>query len=210
LVLAGRPTSLDAITELFVKYIPVSPHCQVRLNDYRVGQWFPFADGQGYFYDQKAVVAVGAMVGLLASQSGFNGLSIDFSHMIEKMESTANYLGLYDSLRQQVTESLLTPDNNTSTMEAQSFPVFIGCKKLDAVQYQARPIFAIYNHSDKQILRMTLSRDYSENKEAIVLEEVSDIDGNIIPKGSVELVQQSIVNDGKHWLDKGEFELAIK
>lgn len=210
LVLAGRPTSLDAITELFVKYIPVSPHCQVRLNDYRVGQWFPFADGQGYFYDQKAVVAVGAMVGLLASQSGFNGLSIDFSHMIEKMESTANYLGLYDSLRQQVKESLLTPDNNTSTMEAQSFPVFIGCKKLDSVQYQARPIFAIYNHSNKQILRMTLSRDYSENKEAIVLEEVSDIDGNIMPKGSVELVQQSIVNDGKHWLDKGEFELAIK
>lgn len=210
LVLAGRPTSLDAITELFVKYIPVSPHRQIRLNDYRVGQWFPFADGQGYFYDQKAVVAVGAMVGYQASHTGFNGLSIDFSLMIERMESTANYLGIYNSRRQQVETSLLTPNNSSATVELQTFPVFIGCKKYDSSQYQARPLFAIYNKSHEPILRMVLTRNYIEDKESVVIEEISDNQGNTIPMRDVELIQQSIVNDGKYWLDKGEFELAIK
>jgi hypothetical protein len=210
LVLAGRPTSLDAITELFVKYIPVSPHRQVRLNDYRVGQWFPFADGQGYFYDQKAVVAVGAMVGHLASNAGFNGLSIDFTHMIERMESTANYMGIYNSRRQQVEESFLTPNDSSTVVHIQGFPVFIGCKKLNSVQYQARPMFAIYNHSNSQALTLVLSRNYTEDKEKIFIEEITDSHGNNVPKRDVELIQQSIVNDGKYWLDKGEFELAIK
>ena len=86
IVLAGRPTSLDPITELFIKYIPTSPDRLIRLNDYRVGSWFPTADGQGYFYDQKAIVAVGAMVGYRASHSGLKGLVLDFCQMIKKMK----------------------------------------------------------------------------------------------------------------------------
>ncbi|MDE6207472.1 MAG: virulence factor SrfB, partial [Muribaculaceae bacterium] len=83
-VLSGRPTSLDAVTELFVKYLPVTPDNLVRLNEYRVGQWFPLADPQGYFYDQKAVVAVGAMVGHLASTKGFNGLTVRFDRLAKE------------------------------------------------------------------------------------------------------------------------------
>jgi hypothetical protein len=55
-----------------------------------------------------------------------------------------------------------------------------------------------------------LSRSYFENKEVIFIEEVSDMQGNSLNRNSVELVQQSLVNDGRYWLDKGEFELAIK
>ncbi len=210
LILAGRPSSLDPITELFIKYIPISPDRLIRLNDYRVGTWYPFADGQGYFYDQKSVVAVGGMVGYLASSLGFNGLSIDFSRMIKGMKSTACYIGDYNSRRQQIAESYLTPGRSTATVQFVVFPSFIGCKQLDSPLYQARPLYAVYNNTNRHALRITLSRNYYESREDLQVEEVIDDQGNTLPKAAVELVLQSITDDGKYWLDKGEFELAVK
>ena len=210
LILAGRPSSLDPITELFIKYLPISPDRLIRLNDYRVGTWYPFADGQGYFYDQKSVVAVGGMVGHLASSQGFNGLSIDFSKMIEKMKSTACYIGDYNSRRQQVATSYLTPTKDSATVQFVVFPSFIGCKQLNSPLYQARPLYAIYNNTNNHALRITLSRNYHESREDLEIDEVMDEQGNTVPKSSVELVLQSITDDGKYWLDKGEFELSVK
>lgn len=209
IVLAGRPTSLDPITELFIKYVPTAPDRLIRLNEYRVGSWFPTADGQGYFYDQKAIVAVGGMVGYLASHSGLQGLIIDFSKMIKKMSSTSNYLGIYNSRRQQVAETVLSPTTSSASLTLSVFPVFIGCRQFDAVMYQARPLYAIYNHGSANTLHVRLSRSFNENKEHLIIEEAMDAEfRNRI--NEVELVQQSLVDDGKHWLDKGEFELTIK
>ena len=209
IVLAGRPSSLDPITELFIKYVPTAPDRLIRLNEYRVGSWFPTADGQGYFYDQKSIVAVGGMVGYLASHNGLKGLVIDFSKMIKKMTSTANYLGEFNSRRQQVTTSLLTPTAATAEMTVSVFPAFIGCRQLNATNYQARPLYAIYNHGRSQTLQIRLSRSFHENKEEIVIEEALDSEYRNCKK-DLELVQQSLVDDGKYWLDKGEFELSIK
>lgn len=209
IVLAGRPSSLDPITELFIKYVPTAPDRLIRLNEYRVGSWFPTADGQGYFYDQKSIVAVGGMVGYLASHNGLKGLVIDFSKMIKKMTSTANYLGEFNSRRQQVTTSLLTPTEATAEMTVSVFPAFIGCRQLNATIYQARPLYAIYNHGRSQTLQIRLSRSFHENKEEIVIEEALDSEYRNCKK-DLELVQQSLVDDGKYWLDKGEFELSIK
>lgn len=210
LILAGRPSSLDPITELFIKYMPISPDRLIRLNEYRVGTWFPFADGQGYFYDQKSVVAVGGMVGHLASSLGFNGLSIDFSRMIKTMKSTSCYIGDYNSRRQQVPTSYLTPGHSSATVQFVVFPSFIGCKQLNSPLYQARPLYAIYNNTSHHALRVTLTRNYHESREDLEVEEVMDEQGNTLPKSSVDLVLQSITDDGKYWLDKGEFELSVK
>lgn len=210
LILAGRPSSLDPITELFIKYIPISPDRLIRLNEYRVGTWYPFADGLGFFYDQKSVVAVGAMVGHLASSLGFNGLSIDFSRMIKEMKSTAHYIGDYNTRRQQVPVSYLTPSKSSATVQFVVFPAFLGCKQLNSPLYQARPLYAIYNNTNSHSLRITLSRNYHEDREALEIEEVMDEQGNTLPKSSVDLVLQSITDDGKYWLDKGEFELSVK
>lgn len=209
IVLAGRPTSLDAITELFIKYVPTSPDRLVRLNDYQVGSWFATADGQGYFYDQKSIVAVGGMVGYMASHTGLRGLGIDFSEMIRKMKSTANYLGEYNSQRRQVPTTILTPQKSTATLNIAVFPAYIGCRQLDSPIYQARPLYAIYNNSNRNALRVTLSRSFHDNRELLTIEEVCDSEGNTLPKNSVELVPQSLV-DGKYWLDNGEFELTVR
>lgn len=209
IVLAGRPTSLDAITELFIKYVPTAPDRLIRLNEYRVGNWFPTADGQGYFYDQKAVVAVGGMVGYLASHSGLKGLVMDFTKMIKKMNSTANYMGEYNSRRQQVTNTLLSPTTTSATLNVSVFPAFIGCRQFDSVIYQARPLYAIYNHGPASTLQIRLSRAFNEDKEQLIIEEATDSEYRN-RKNDLELVQQSLVDDCKYWLDKGEFELTIK
>lgn len=209
IVLSGRPTSLDAITELFIKYVPTSPDRLVRLNDYRVGSWFPTADGQGYFYDQKAIVAVGAMVGYHASHSGLRGLVIDFEPMIKKMNSTANYIGEYNSRRRQVETAVLSPTAANATLDISVFPAFLGCRQLDSRIYQARPLYAIYNHGTANTLQIRITRTFHEDKEEIVIEEAVDKEYRN-RKNEIELVQQSLVDDGKFWLDKGEFELTIK
>ncbi len=209
IVLAGRPTSLDPITELFIKYVPTAPDRLIRLNEYRVGHWFPTADGQGYFYDQKSVVAVGGMVGHAASTTGLKGLVLDFSKMIKKMKSTANYIGEYNSRRQQVTQAILSPNNASASITSSVFPVYLGCRQFDSSIYQARPLYAIYNHSNASTLQIRLSRSFNEDKELLMIEEATDSEFRN-RKNDVELVLQSIVDDGKHWLDKGEFELTIK
>ena len=210
LILAGRPSSLQAITELFIKYVPVPPHRLIRLNDYHIGSWFPFADGRGYAYDQKAIVAVGGMIGYLAGTTGFNGLVLDWSELIKRMQSTARFIGDYNIKQQTIHQSLLSPDNGSLTKTISVFPYFIGCKQFDSPHYQARPLYALYNNSGKKTITINISRSYIENREELIIEEVMDEYGNTIPKDSIILRQQSIVDDGSHWLDKGEFELFVK
>lgn len=209
IVLSGRPTSLDAITELFVKYVPTSPDKLIRLNDYRVGNFFPTADGQGYFYDQKAIVAVGGMIGYMSGINALKGLVIDFSKMIQKMSSTANYFGKYNSRFRQVKETLLSPSRMSSTLQIDVFPAFLGCRQLDSPLYQARPMYALYNHGSAKTLNVRLTRDFQENKEVVTIEEATDSEFKN-RKNDIEIVPQSLVDDGKYWLDKGEFELTIK
>lgn len=206
IVLSGRPTSLDAITDLFIKYVPTSPDRLIRLNEYRIGSFFPTADGQGYFYDQKSIVAVGGMVAYLASVKGLKGFVLDLDEMKKRMHSTANYIGEYKSRRRQVIEAPLTPEMPTATLTINVFPAFLGCRQLSAYTYQARPLFAIYNHSKAKSLTITLSR---ETPEDVVIYDTTDQNGNAVSIKDVELRQQSITENGSYWLDKGEFELTI-
>lgn len=208
IVLAGRPTGIDAITELFVKYMPVTPDRLVRLNQYRVGQWYPLADPEGYFRDQKAVVAVGAMVGYLASTESFNGMVIQFDDMAEKFRSTANYIHLYQGDR--MGDALLTPTHNSENITVTVFPAFFGAKQFNQPHYDGRPVYALYNNSGRRSLRLTVSRDFQTDPEVLTIEDICDQNGDQLPPDAVEFIGQSLINDGQHWLDKGEFELSVE
>ncbi len=212
LVLSGRPTNLEPLTELFLKYIPIAPNRLVRLNQYRVGRWFPLATEEGYFQEsQKAVVAVGAEVGYLASTTGFNGLVLDFSNLAKTMKSTACYMGLYDEDLQEVRSPFLTPENSTATLKGISvFPCYIGCKQFNAPKYQARPIYAIYNNSNSAQLNIMLQRNYYEDRELITIEDVTNMDGDTVPTDEVDLHMQTLASDGNFWMDKGAFTLKIQ
>lgn len=212
LVLGGRPTSLDAINELFVKYYPLSPDRLIRLNEYMVGSWYPFADGEGFFYDQKSVVAVGAMVGFLASHEGFNGLTMNLKVLCQAMVSTANYIGELDT-DHKVKKALLTPKKAYSDLMVSVFPTFLGCKQFNTPEYQARPLYVIQkSNPDSQYnmpLTVSLERSFNEDKEKVIIQDIQDAEGNQLPQDCIKINIQSLVDDGSYWLDKGEFKLTI-
>lgn len=214
-LLAGKPTSLTAITDLFLKYYPTSPNRLIRLNDYRVGEWYPFADGLGYFKDQKSLVAVGAMIGYMSSNGGINGFHMDMTHLKKDMVSTANYMGLYNAVNQKVAEAILTPEQNTATFEVHGFPLFIGCKQLVSQFYQARPIFALNLAEDVDLhsvslpLKVSVVRNYSHDKEELKIVSAVDAMGKPFSQQKLSLGVQSLASDGAYWLDKGEFVLSI-
>lgn len=215
ILLAGKPTSLNAITDLFLKYYPISPNRLIRLNDYRVGEWYPFADGLGYFNDQKSLVAVGAMIGYLASNGGINGFHLDMKDFKKTMISTANYMGLYNAVNHKINEAILTPDQNSATFEVHGFPLFIGCKQLVSQFYQARPIYCLTLADEADIhtvalpLKVTVVRNFSQDKENLKI--VSAVDANGKPFAIKNLIfrVQSLASEGAYWLDKGEFVLSI-
>lgn len=103
----------------------------------------------------------------------------------------------------------MSPIKSTARITATAFPTFIGCKQLDVPIYQARPLYAIYNSSGKNSLRISLSRVYSADKEFLEIESVTDNLGEDVPVSQIELVQTSLADEGGYWLDKGEFELSI-
>ena len=214
-LLAGKPTSLRAITDLFLKYYPTSPNRLIRLNDYRVGEWYPFADGLGYFKDQKSLVAIGAMIGYLSSNGGINGFHMDMTRMKKDMVSTANYMGLYNSVNQKIVEAALSPEQNTATFEVHGFPLFIGCKQLLSQFYKARPLYAINLADDVDLhtvslpLKVSVVRNYSQEKETLRIVSAIDALGKPFSTTKLRFGVQSLASEGAYWLDKGEFVLSI-
>ena len=215
LILAGRPASLDALTDLFIKFYPVSPDRLVRLNEYHVGRWYPLATDQGYFVDQKSVVAVGAMVGYMASTVGFSGLSLNMDTLADEMHSTANYIGVYNPDNFKVNQAILSPTMGRAQVTIDTFPAFLGCKQLNVQEYHARPLYAIYNETGKSPLKLTFIRDYRENRETIEIEEAYDRNGDEVNTLEIELTPQSLAESlsgsssreqTMFWMDNGAFK----
>lgn len=227
LVLAGRPTSLDPLTELFIKNIPISPHRLIRLNSYHVGEWYPYTFGNGLIYDQKTIVAVGGMIGYLASHSdvGFSAtmggdrnqqqIVLNFDQMINSMKSTAHYMAELNVKSMLLKEPIfLTPKSGSANVVLEGAkPVYIGCSQFNTTSYQSRPIYSL-KVADPSVhlpITVTIARNYFENRELLTIDSVTDREGNEIGYDSVCLTQQSLVDeDGSgYWLDDGRFDLFI-
>lgn len=217
-LLAGRPMSLSALTDLLVKFFPVSPDRLIRLlpkndniltderkwNCYKVGRWFPTSDDRGYFKDLKPVVAVGAMVAYKASHGQLPRFQLDMTEMKKRMCSTANYIGAYNVSKGEISmeDILLTPDKSTAVLPAvsgASLPYFIGCKQINTLHYHARPLYALRLKSGADVtgydlsnMRVTISRKFTINKEELILQNALDRKGQDITD-LLELKIQSLV-----------------
>lgn len=216
-LLAGKPMSLTVVTDLFLKFFPVTPDRLIRLNSYRVGNWYPFADSRGYFVDQKPVVAVGAMIGYKASNGGLNDFHLDMSKMKQNMISTAKYIGYYDALGQRIQDPFLTPQKNAATFLITGFPTFIGCKQLKSVYYQARPLYAVtceQAEDEEDIgdmeLKITITRLYSQDRENLSVVSIVNGQGMPVSQNKVKIAICSLAEKGAYWLDKGAFTLAVR
>lgn len=146
-LLAGRPCSLKPIEDIFLKYYPVEPNRLKVLNDYRVGRWYPFQDGNGFFENQKSVVAVGALVGYICSElGGFKSMSFNLDELGQKMLPTTNYIGLMSNTASTLIPNkdiLLDPKKSTAMFVVPSIPIRLGCRQLDTESYPARSLFTL-------------------------------------------------------------------
>ena len=227
-LLAGRPMSLEPITDYLLGCFPVSPDKLIRMlpknenaksidkmhNCYKVGTWFPSHDPQGYFKDLKPIVAAGAYVGYLASNQKLPQMQLDMSEMKKRMVSTAEYMGTYDPsmpiLRKDALS--LTPTTQTASMVAHFLPHYIVTKQINTEYYEARPIYcltlcegAVVQGYDLSEIKFTINRMYKQSKETLTLMNAMDKNGQDL-SGILELREQSLIlinGKNEYWLDNG-------
>jgi len=232
-LLSGRPTSLKPLANLFLKYYAVSPNRLITLNNYRIGTWYPFHDGKGYFKDAKSIVAVGAMIGNYASTRGsLDGFSLDLSELVKRMLPTTEYFAMSENK-----EAFIKPEVNNAAIEVAQLPLRIWTRQLNSSSYPTRPFYMLDFNRDKIEERMknrfgledkgeikaavnneierikklspykfTIIREnYPEDKETLKVESVEDRNHDDLPATYFLLQVQSMSESENYWLDSGEF-----
>lgn len=234
-LLTGRPTSLKPLSDLFVDHLPVLPNRLITLNNYRVGTWYPFHDGKGFFKEAKSIVAVGAMIGNYASTRGsLDGFSLDLSEMIKIMKPTTEYFAKAEN-----EDAFISPTFNKGTMMVSQLPVRIWTRQLNTFSYPTRPFYMlgfneerigekmmnkysvdendqqraadVLNNEIQRIRRLApftfsiVRENYSEDKELLTIESVKDRNGEDLPIKYFSLTVQSMDEAEDYWLDSGAF-----
>lgn len=179
ILLSGRPSSLKVIRELFLKYYSVAPNRLIVLNDYYVGDWYPFSNNTGFIQNPKTIVAMGGVIAYYASElSNLNSFIIDISQLNEKLKSTVNYI---DSVHEGTDKSfLITPKQNCGELIITSLPEKLTIRQLGLNYYPSRPLFTIDFNRFKmaEIIRRKeeLLNDYipSEAKVYAMVNDFSD------------------------------------
>jgi len=232
-LLSGRPTSLESITNMFLKYYAVPPNRLISLNNYRVGNWYPFQNGNGYFNDSKSIVAVGAMIGYHASNGSLNGFSLKFSELVSKLIPTTEYF----TTSENDTNPFISKIENIGTLRVHLFPFKIWCRQLNSKSYPTRPIYVLnfnvqeikssirnqFNLTDNQQIEIQtqqeieklrnrtpfeikiLRQDYLEDRETLIIESIIDKNGDDVRIQYFVLQIQSMSENENYWLDSGEF-----
>ena len=234
-LLSGRPTSLKPLSDLFLKYYAVSPNRLITLNNYRIGTWYPFQDGKGYFRDSKSIVAVGAMIGNYASSGGgLDGLSLDLNELITKTLPTTEYF-----TSTETGLPFITPEINNTSIDVSQLPMRLWTRQLNTSQYPTRPFYLLDFNSDKIKERMQAkngltdennreTKDYTaselerirqlspfkikierenyiQEKETLIIESVEDRNNEDLPTSYFTLQVQSMSESDSYWLDSGVF-----
>lgn len=234
-LLSGRPTSLKALSDLFLKYYAVSPNRLITLSDYRIGTWYPFHDGKGFFKDAKSIVAVGAMIGnFTASRGGIDGFSLDLSQLIGSMTPTTDYFATSEHEK-----AFMTPVVNSTIVRVSQLPLRIWTRQLDAISYPSRPFYVLefdyerikeqmknrrgLQEEEKQRIKDAVDTEldrlrrlmpftcrivresYLQDKETLKIESVEDRNHEDLPVSYFSLQVKSLAENESYWLETGEF-----
>lgn len=142
ILLSGRPASLPAIRDIFLKYYPVSPNRLIVLNNYYVGEWYPFDNNTGYVTNPKTIVAMGGVIGHYASEySNLNKFVIDLEKLKSNLKSTVNFIEA--SRDGQPIEYLITPEKAQGDITLSSIPDSLMVRQLGLESYPSRALYSI-------------------------------------------------------------------
>ncbi len=216
-LLAGRPTTLPVVRDLFLKYLPVTPDKIVQLGNYRIGTWYPFAEGNGKIKDPKTCVAVGATVALMAGTlRRLDDFTIDTTLLKEKFESTADFIGEYDHNKAQIKELFLDPDTDNKNIKFYGH-MLIGMRQMPTNNWISTPMFkltyatheAAKRLKDREPLTFDLERNPRDKERLKPIRNVMDKNGKKVPASELKLQLQSLADEHGYWLDTGIFLIQI-
>ena len=230
IILSGKPASLNSLEALFLKYLEIMPKKLINLNSYWIGKWFPFSDHKGFVEDAKTMVTVGSMVSVTSSRlKKLDDLKLNIEDLKQKIVSTADYIVKKDFDRVDI---LLSPKKNEQEIIIEQLPCQFGYAKYNTKNY---PISDLYNiaindqviaerANDNEIemnkikarilenmpLKITISREFDESKEHLIIENVENAEGDDLPITYFRLNPQTLGDERGYWLDTCEFTLAVR
>lgn len=142
ILLSGRPASLPPIRRIFLKYYPVSPDRLILLNNYYVGDWYPFSNNTGYIANPKTIVAMGGVIGHYASElSNLNRFVINLDRLKNGLKSTVNY---FEASREGAPkEYFLSPEKSSGSLVVSRLPEFITVRQIGLESYPGRTLYTI-------------------------------------------------------------------
>lgn len=170
-LLSGRPASLQPIRDLLLKYYCVSPNRLILLNNYFVGDWYPYDKNTGYIVDPKPIVAIGAAVAHYAAElSNLNNFIIMTDKLQENLKSTINYIEA--SREGQPITYFITPERHAGDLTVSSLPTNLSVRQLGMDSYPARSLYTIdfdrvkmaariSNQADEEGLNYSMAHIYS-------------------------------------------------
>lgn len=146
-ILSGRPSSLPAIRELFLKYYPVAPNKLIVLNNYYVGDWYPFSNNTGYIKNPKTIVAIGGAIAYYSTKlSSMNDFVLDLSSL-KALKSTVNYIEPAREGRRN--DYIITPQKSNGKIVVNELPSYLRIRQLGLDSYPSRILYAIDFNSCK-------------------------------------------------------------
>ena len=141
-LLSGRPASLPPIRDLFLKYYSVSPNRLIVLNNYYVGDWYPFGENTGHIRNAKTIVAIGGVIGHYASElSNLNKFVINLDRLKENLKSTVNYIEA--SREGQPIEYFITPEKSKGDLMVSTIPETLNVRQIGLDSYPCRALYNI-------------------------------------------------------------------
>lgn len=141
-LLSGRPASLPAIRDIFLKYYTVSPDRLIMLNNYYVGDWYPFDNNTGYIANPKTIVAMGGVIGHYAADlSNLNKFVINLDKLKDGLKSTVNYIEA--SREGQPIEYFITPEKNQGELMVSRIPTNLYVRQIEMDTYPGRALYTI-------------------------------------------------------------------
>lgn len=216
-LLSGRPSLLPVVRDLFLKYLPVTPDRIIQLGHYRIGTWYPFAEGAGVIKDPKTCVAVGATVALMAgSLRRLDDFTIDTSLLKQNFCSTADYIGEYDPNKARLKEIFLDPDTDTRNIKFFGH-MMLGMRQMPSDDWISAPMYKlVYSNNeaarllkDREPLTFDIERDPRDKERLKPLRNVMDREGKKVPADDLKLSLQSLADEHGYWMDSGIFLIQL-
>lgn len=142
ILLSGRPASLPAIRNIFLKYYAVSPNRLITLNNYYVGDWYPFDENTGFIKNPKTIVAMGGVVGYYASDfSRLDKFAVNLEKLKTNLKSTVNYIEA--SRDGKPIDYVITPDKNQGDITISKLPCSLKVRQFGLASYPSRNLYSV-------------------------------------------------------------------